>query len=54
MRFNLKRLVWCPANSLKKWNTSSGAKAPLFSAYFVRAEAVTHTPELRLISGTVH
>jgi hypothetical protein len=43
-----------PANFPKKRNTSSGAKALSFSGHFVRAEALTHNPELRLISGTEH
>jgi hypothetical protein len=30
------------------------AKASLFSVFDVRAEALTHNPELRLISGTGH
>ena len=40
-------LVECRVNFLKKCNASSGAKAPLVSPYFVRAEALTHDPESR-------
>src|SRR6266853_3466526 len=47
-------LVCRPVNSSNKLGTRSGAKVPLFSTLFVRAEALTHNPELRLISGTAH
>jgi len=47
-------LVCRPTNTCKYFATSSGAKAPLFSACFVRAETLTHNPELRPISGTAH
>jgi hypothetical protein len=43
--------VLCPGNLLNECNVASGAKAPLFSAYFVRAEALTHNPELLLFLG---